>query len=86
MEASAIIETLTPLVSAASYEVGKSVDFATIYVPADRLVETCRALRAIADEVICARTPAHFSAVGEWYRDFAQTTDDEVTALLSANR
>jgi predicted phosphoribosyltransferase len=48
--------------------------------------ETCRALRAIADEVICARTPAHFSAVGEWYRDFAQTTDDEVTALLSANR
>ena len=48
--------------------------------------EICRALRAIADEVICARTPAHFSAVGEWYRDFAQTTDDEVTALLSAHR
>jgi predicted phosphoribosyltransferase len=44
--------------------------------------ETCRALRAIADEVICARTPAHFSAVGEWYRDFAQTTDEEVVALL----
>jgi predicted phosphoribosyltransferase len=48
--------------------------------------ETCRALRALADEVICARTPAHFSAVGEWYRDFAQTTDDEVTALLSVHR
>ena len=48
--------------------------------------ETCRALRAVADEVICARTPAHFSAVGEWYRDFAQTTDDEVTALLSVDR
>ena len=48
--------------------------------------ETCRALREIADEVICARTPAHFSAIGEWYRDFAQTTDDEVTALLSAHR
>jgi putative phosphoribosyl transferase len=44
--------------------------------------ETCRALRAIADEVICARTPAYFSAVGEWYRDFAQTTDEEVIALL----
>jgi predicted phosphoribosyltransferase len=44
--------------------------------------ETCRALREIADEVICARTPAHFSAVGEWYRDFAQTTDEEVTGLL----
>jgi len=48
--------------------------------------ETCRALRAVADEVICARTPAHFSAVGEWYRDFAQITDDEVTALLSVHR
>ena len=48
--------------------------------------DTCRALREIADEVICARTPATFSAVGEWYRDFAQTTDDEVIALLSACR
>ena len=44
--------------------------------------ETCRALRALADEVICARTPAQFSAVGEWYRDFGQTTDEEVIALL----
>jgi predicted phosphoribosyltransferase len=44
--------------------------------------DTCRELRDIANEVICARTPATFSAVGEWYRDFAQTTDDEVIALL----
>jgi predicted phosphoribosyltransferase len=44
--------------------------------------ETCRALRAIADEVICAETPLSFSAVGQWYRDFSQTTDDEVVALL----
>jgi NADH-quinone oxidoreductase subunit C len=48
MDAAAIIETLTPLVPGASYEVGKSVDFATIYVPADKLVETCRALRDTA--------------------------------------
>ena len=48
--------------------------------------DTCRALRDMADEVICARMPTHFSAVGEWYRDFAQTTDDEVTSLLSAIR
>jgi predicted phosphoribosyltransferase len=45
--------------------------------------ETCRALREIADEVICAETPESFSAVGQWYRDFSQTTDDEVIALLS---
>ncbi len=45
MEAQTIIDTLMSHVSAASYEVGRSVDFATIYVQADRLVETCRVLR-----------------------------------------
>jgi predicted phosphoribosyltransferase len=44
--------------------------------------DTCRALAVIADEVVCARTPEPFSAVGLWYRDFSQTTDDEVRALL----
>jgi putative phosphoribosyl transferase len=46
--------------------------------------ETCRALRETADEVICARIPKAFSAVGQWYRDFSQTSDDEVIALLRA--
>ena len=45
--------------------------------------ETCEALRAIADEVVCALTPEPFSAVGLWYIDFSQTTDDEVRHLLS---
>ena len=45
MEASAIIDILQPLVPGAVFEPGRSVDFATIYVPGDRLVETCRALR-----------------------------------------
>jgi predicted phosphoribosyltransferase len=45
--------------------------------------ETCRELATIADEVVCARTPAYFSAVGQWYVDFSQTTDDEVRQLLS---
>jgi NADH-quinone oxidoreductase subunit C len=44
MDATSIINTLTPLVPGASYEAVPSVDFATIYVPADRIVETCRAL------------------------------------------
>jgi NADH-quinone oxidoreductase subunit C len=44
MDASTIIETLTAAVPGATYEVGKSVDFPTIYVPADRLIETCKAL------------------------------------------
>lgn len=45
-------------------------------------LETCNALRALADEVICAVTPDPFHAVGLWYDDFSQTTDDEVHALL----
>ena len=45
MDASAIIDILSPLVPGTVYEVGRSVDFATIYVPSDKLVETCIALR-----------------------------------------
>jgi len=45
--------------------------------------ETCQALRKIADEVVCPLTPDPFSAVGLWYVDFSQTTDDEVRRLLS---
>lgn len=45
MDAPSIIETLKPAVPGAAYEAGNSVDFATIYVPAASLVETCRALR-----------------------------------------
>ncbi|MFF4739412.1 alpha/beta family hydrolase [Streptomyces sp. NPDC001262] len=38
------------------------------------------------DELICPFTPALFSAVGEWYRDFSQTEDEEVVELLRRNR
>jgi putative phosphoribosyl transferase len=44
--------------------------------------ETCRELAAIADEVVCARMPPEFRAVGQWYADFSQTTDEEVRRLL----
>jgi putative phosphoribosyl transferase len=42
------------------------------------------ALATAADEVICVETPRRFLAIGEWYTDFAQTTDTEVVALLRA--
>jgi len=45
VDASSIIDTLTGVVPGASYEAGKSVDFATLYVPANALVATCQALR-----------------------------------------
>jgi predicted phosphoribosyltransferase len=45
--------------------------------------ETCEQLKAEVDEVICAVTPRPFRAVGLWYRDFSQTTDEEVRNLLA---
>ena len=48
--------------------------------------DSCRELAETADEVVCARTPEHFSAVGQWYRDFSQTTDLEVRDLLHETR
>lgn len=44
--------------------------------------DTCRKLRAEADEIVCLRTPEPFYAVGLWYEDFTQTTDEEVIRLL----
>lgn len=45
--------------------------------------DVCAAFRDIADEVICGITPNPFHAVGLWYQDFDQTTDQEVRHLLS---
>src|SRR5258706_6921767 len=45
--------------------------------------ETCEEMKAKADDVICGITPEPFHAVGRWYRDFSQTTDEEVHLLLA---
>lgn len=45
--------------------------------------EACDKLERMADEMVCARTPRYFSAVGQWYLDFSDTEDDEVQALLA---
>jgi putative phosphoribosyl transferase len=47
--------------------------------------ETCRSLATVADEVVCVFTPEPFQAVGLWYEDFSQTTDDEVRQLLHSH-
>jgi putative phosphoribosyl transferase len=44
--------------------------------------ETCADFRDDVDDVICSLTPAPFYAVGLWYDDFSQTSDDEVRELL----
>jgi predicted phosphoribosyltransferase len=43
---------------------------------------TCEALRREADELVCATMPEPFRAVGCWYEDFGQTSDEEVQGLL----
>jgi putative phosphoribosyl transferase len=45
--------------------------------------ETCDELRDEVDEIICAVTPRPFHAVGLWYDDFSQTSDEEVRELLA---
>jgi len=45
MDAQAIIDSLSPLVPGAAFEAAPSVDFATVYVPAEQIVATCQALR-----------------------------------------
>ena len=52
-----------------------------VAVPAGA-AKTCQALREEADEVICLIETDHFFAVGQWYRDFNQLTDEEVHRLL----
>ena len=45
--------------------------------------ETCRELEGEADETICAVAPEWFQAVGQYYQDFSQTSDEEVRELLA---
>jgi putative phosphoribosyl transferase len=45
--------------------------------------ETAEEMRGVADDVACLETPAFFMAIGQWYRDFRQTSDEEVAGLLA---
>jgi predicted phosphoribosyltransferase len=44
--------------------------------------ETAAALRRLADEVVCLETPADFMAIGQYYADFSQVSDEEAVAIL----
>jgi putative phosphoribosyl transferase len=45
--------------------------------------DTCHELEERADETICLSTPEFFQAVGQYYEDFSQTSDEDVRELLS---
>jgi putative phosphoribosyl transferase len=44
--------------------------------------DSCDAMRDVVHDVVCAVVPERFQAVGEWYDDFSQTSDEEVGELL----
>lgn len=59
-----------------------SITLAVPVAPPDSL----DAIRPYVSEIVCLKTPYPFLAVGYWYRDFAQVSDDEVIALLDRAR
>jgi predicted phosphoribosyltransferase len=46
--------------------------------------DTCRRIEALCDRLVCLERPRWFMAVGQWYEDFGQTEDEEVSELLEA--
>jgi putative phosphoribosyl transferase len=46
---------------------------------------TCSVLKAEAGEVVCVQTPPFFGAIGQFYEDFSQVSDEEVLTLLEAS-
>jgi predicted phosphoribosyltransferase len=71
--------TMRAAIAALKKEGAKRIVVAVPVAPPD----TCEALRAQVDDVVCAVTPEPFRAVGLWYGDFSQTTDEEVRDLLA---
>jgi predicted phosphoribosyltransferase len=60
----------------------RRVALAVPVAPRESLLE----LTTVADEMVAAATPSPFYAIGEWYRDFRQTSDEEVSRLLADAR
>jgi putative phosphoribosyl transferase len=48
--------------------------------------DVVESMRALVDRCVCLSTPEHFRAVGRWYQEFPQTTDEEVIRLLEKCR
>ncbi len=67
---------------AALLSVRKQKPRAVVFAAPVCAVDSARALRNYADEVVCGYQPDVFRAVGLWYEYFGQTTDDEVLAIL----
>jgi predicted phosphoribosyltransferase len=72
--------TATAAVRAASVALAKHIVLAVAVAPP----ETVAALRGLANDVVCLETPVTFTAVGQYFEDFPDVTDDDVIELLTA--
>lgn len=73
--------TVRVAIDAARGRGASSVSVAVPVAAADSLAQVARE----ADQVVCLFTPRPFVAIGQWYEDFAQVTDDEVTRILACH-
>ena len=78
------LATGATMVAAARWARSAGASRVVIAVPVGSAA-TLAQLRAEADLVVCAQTPATIFSVGEWYGDFGQVSDDEVAALLETS-
>jgi predicted phosphoribosyltransferase len=94
---SAIVQGRTVIVVDDGLATGSTMEAATMALrqqgPAAIIIavpvgapETVERLGRIADRVVSLETPADFSAVGQWYADFGQTSDEEVKRLLETSQ
>ncbi|ALS99224.1 phosphoribosyltransferase family protein [Lacimicrobium alkaliphilum] len=74
--------TMRVAIAAARYQQPAKVVVAVPLAPAD----TAHQLAQEADQLICLATPEPFVAIGHWYRDFPQVTDDQVRAQLAMSQ
>lgn len=77
------LATGASMLAAAQAVRGAGPDRVVVAVPVGA-PDSCDRMAEVADEVVCLHSPASFWAVGAYYRDFTQTTDDEVRRLLAA--
>lgn len=71
--------TMKVAIKAVRHYQPKELVVAVPVAPSDTIEE----LRQQVDEVICLETPDAFGGIGRWYRNFGQTSDDEVRARLN---
>jgi putative phosphoribosyl transferase len=79
------LATGSTLLAAVSYVRSLEPEAVTIGVPVGS-AEACNRLRKKVNDLVCLATPEPFVAVGQWYQDFQQVSDNEVKNLLAESR